>query len=196
MAQINRTDIPDEDVGYYIDRRTMVWERRLNVDMDRVWAAVSKEEELEKWLWETKMDFREGGTYEWIGGGWGGTISELRSKRVVQFQISDDEGRSVDAFQRFEIIPDGEGCLFKFTDRMGPTVSMGLQPGGPGTHWVEIAGYWHGYVDRLEAYVQGNPFTTDRDEAKLQHLYRSVVFAYHAANKNETDEDQRLYPSS
>ena len=161
------------NVGVYQDRSTMLWSRRIDAPVEKVWAAVTLKEHLDRWmagLESPQMELRLGGRHFWWAGP--GTIDEFEPLRVIRLKCGDGF-----PFMRYELEPDGDATLFTFTDRMNrgeraPGSNweetedgwrqshddpIGTRsPGGPGTHWVGVAAGWHSFVDALEAYISGN----------------------------------------
>ena len=151
------------DVAQFVDRGTITLSRRIDVGVDRLWAAITKEEELDQWFMPTTIDLRVGGKFSFKGG-WDGSIGRLEPRKNIQFD-SEHGG-----FTRFEVEEDGQAGIFALTDslpsdfavpvavqeRDGPLLSS--QPGGPGTHWVGVIAGWHAFVDQLERHLGGSTF--------------------------------------
>ena len=104
---------------------------------EKVWGAISEPAQLEKWFvavvpWEPRV----GETFE--AGGASGAVTEVDPPRVLAWTWSVEE-------YRFELIPDGEGCVLVFTHVFNPDY---------GPDWQHAAG-WEAYVDRLEVHLDG-----------------------------------------
>jgi len=166
------------NLGTWVDRHTMRFERRLPVDLDTVWRAVSDARELGHWFMETEWEPRVGGRFEFKHG-WGGTIGVWEPKHAIQFDA--EAGGST----RFELTTVEEKTLFAIIDRLSPTQTVPQhvletgseiacrQSGGPGTHWVGLAAGWHGFVDALQSNLQD---ATDSPEFQtLVRLYDGVL---------------------
>lgn len=173
-----------ENVARFLERRTLVWERKFEVDVERLWDAVATREGLRHWFMATPFEIEEGGRFSFQGG-WDGTVTELVRPHHVVF-VPDG---SDDAYLRFEIeLADG-GSLFRLIDRMGRNVDVTkifgpetpavqvYQPGGVGTHWSGVASGYHGFVDALESYLTGAPFAFDDDA--MARVYCALLDEWH-----------------
>jgi uncharacterized protein YndB with AHSA1/START domain len=125
-----------ETVG---DRTALRFERRLAHSVERVWRAITEPEELRQWYpgvpeWrlEPGAEFTSEG-----GGGGKGRILELDPPHVLAY---DWEGEQF----RFELRPDGRGCLLVFTHVFADR-SLGAQ---------HAAG-WEIYLNRLDVHLAG-----------------------------------------
>jgi len=65
-----------ENAGRFIDRHTMVWMRKLDVPVARVWEAVSTKQGLDKWwMCPVEIDLRPGGAFSHH---WENTITDYK----------------------------------------------------------------------------------------------------------------------
>ena len=55
----------------FVDRHTILFERPLAANIERVWTAVSRESELAHWFMPTKLVLEENGKFSFEGG-WDG----------------------------------------------------------------------------------------------------------------------------
>jgi len=183
MPHIN----PSENLARLLDRNTLVWERAFRVPPAELWQAIATKESLSHWFMPTKFEIELGGRFSFEGG-WDGTITELDPPRRIQFTAEDSNG-----YLRFEISNTAEGCLFTLTDEMGPGADVAQlfgpdtpehlvhQPGGVGTHWSGIASGYHGFVDALEAYVEGTEAHFDDDE--MARMYSALMDEWHSTQR-------------
>ena len=111
-------------------------ERRLRYPVERVWRAITEPAELACWFvapveWKPEL----GEIFE--AEGQTGEITELEPPHVIAWTWGGD------AF-RFELGPEGDGCLLAFTH-------VFHDPGLGGQH----AAGWEAYLSRLEAHLAG-----------------------------------------
>ena len=168
-----------------LDRSTIVFTRRLKLDLASAWHLVSDAKELSTWMFETKLELRVGGPFQFPT--WGGVIGKLEKLRCLRF-VADEGGYS--EFQ-IESISTNE-TLVKVVDFLPPHLEVpkdvidqvdsegSAQPGGPGTHWPGVLAGWHSGTDSLEAYAHG--IETDSKYVPLMRLYAQLLNAYHARN--------------
>lgn len=112
------------------------FERRLAHPVERVWRAVTEPAELERWFpgavaWKPEA----GEVFE--AGGETGEITELDSPRLIAWTFGPDRFR-------FELGPDGGGCLLVFT-HVFQDRELGAQ----------TAAGWETYLDRLDVHLDG-----------------------------------------
>lgn len=171
--------IPEIDnVASFLDRRTLVWERRLAVDARKLWQAISTREGLGHWFMPTAYEVEEGGPFSFEGG-WDGTITRIEPPHLIEFTPADDP----DGYLRFEIVEESDGvCLFRLTDRMGGQAidaekffvdapeHQKYQPGGAGTHWSGVVAGYHGFVDALESFMTGVAKPFDHDDMSRRYM--------------------------
>jgi uncharacterized protein YndB with AHSA1/START domain len=136
------------------DQAMLTFERRLPYPVEAVWSAITDPGQRSQWLGATTIDAREGGIIEMIPNGPGlpperkkmtGRIRVWDPPRVFEHEWNQPilaETGSV----RYELTPDGDGTLLRFTHR-GLTVRDG-RGFLPGTH---------AFLDRMEAYLAGRP---------------------------------------
>lgn len=138
------------------NRATLHFERRLPYSVDVVWSAITDPAHRNKWIGQTTIDAREGGTIEMLPTGppqppemkrMTGRIRVWDPPRVFEHdwhqQVLSDTETSV---VRYEMVPEGDGTLLRFSHRgLGVRDGSGFRPGT------------HAYLDRLEAYLAGRP---------------------------------------
>ena len=138
------------------DLAALTFERHLPYPVDAVWSAITDPDERRRWFGETTMDRQEGGRIEMVATGppvppaqkkMTGRIRIWDPPRVFEHEWSQpiltDTGSGV---VRYELTPDGEGTLLRFSHR-GLTIrdAQGFHPGS------------HAFLDRLQAYLGGQP---------------------------------------
>jgi len=128
------------------DGRTVLeMQRRFAHPVDRVWRAVTEPEELHHWFpSEVEVDLRVGGKmrFPWRTSDWpvqDGEVLELDPPRVFAFTWDAET-------MRFELRPDGDGCLMLFSHTFDD------RSGAP-----NFASGWHICFDGLYALLDGEP---------------------------------------
>ena len=59
----------------FVDTHTIRFRRRFDVDVERVWRAVTTKSEMDQWFMVTELDLRVGGRFSFEGG-WDGWVPE------------------------------------------------------------------------------------------------------------------------
>jgi uncharacterized protein YndB with AHSA1/START domain len=165
----------EEDAGRLIDG-AMVWSRRLDVPVERVWEAISTQEGLRQWWMPgapNEIDLRVGGEFRHH---WKSTIVGLSEGEYIDLESEPGFGR-----QRFEVAADGDGAIFTFREPIEDPARLDLEfYAGP------AAGY-HCMIDGLEMQLTGKQFElgAERDaqgrpvagsyEADLIEFYREYL---------------------
>ena len=126
----------DGDLISIDDRPALRFERRLNHSVERVWRAVTEPAELDRWFvaaapWKPEA----GEVFEAMGEQ--GEITELEPPRVIAWTWGGE-------LFRFELSPDGEGCVLVFVHVFDDR-ALGAQ---------HAAG-WEVYLNRLDAHLAG-----------------------------------------
>ncbi|MCZ6889191.1 MAG: SRPBCC family protein [Gammaproteobacteria bacterium] len=135
-------------VGKLDDGRSFVqFERRLAHSIDKVWAAITAPEELEKWFPGFQLDLKEGGRFDiWFGGECEGpahvtgTVTRFEPPRILEC-----------GSMRWELEPDGAACILKFTD-----ILHFAGPRSKAEFTNSVLGGWHRYLDALEEALAGH----------------------------------------
>ena len=149
------------NIATLLEKNSLAWERHFTVTPEKLWDAVASKDGLSRWFMPTKYEIEEGGRFSFHEG-WDGVVSELIPLHHIVF-IPDE---SKDAYLRFDVIKTEAGCLFRLSDKMGPTVDaskkfpdspdrLKYQPGGVGTHWSGTVSGYHSFVDSLETHITG-----------------------------------------
>lgn len=133
------------------DRAVLTFERRLPHPVERVWAAITDPAQRNHWMGETAIDAREGGTIEMTPTS--PPIPPDQKRMTGRILVWDPphvfehewHQRIVEpGVVRYELQPDGDGTLLRFTHRgLGVRNANGFRPGT------------HAYLDRLEAHLSG-----------------------------------------
>lgn len=177
------TSRPMHGVPSFPDKHTILFERAVAVPREKIWAALTQKQALGQWFMESEIELKVNGKFSFQGG-WDGWVAALRPLEYIQFNSSKE------AFSRFEIHPGSgqQGHVVRIIDRMGAEVTMtgptdiaGLQPGGPGTHWVGVLAGWHDFADALAAYLKGEK-PQDRYEA-LCGFYKDFLERHYSQAK-------------
>src|SRR5437762_6910969 len=95
------------------------FERRLHHPVDRVWRAITDQDELRKWFPDggVELELAIGGKVRLAAEGWEddnelvpreGTVTQLDPPRLLEFTWGDDP-------LRFELTPEGDGCVLVFS---------------------------------------------------------------------------------
>lgn len=133
------------------DKAVLTFERRLPYPVETVWAAITDPAHRNRWMGQTTIDGREGGTIEMLPTGppqppemkkMTGRIRVWAPPHVFEHEWNQRVVES--SVVRYELSADGDGTLLRFSHR---GLSVGNAQGfRPGTH---------AYFDRLEAYLAG-----------------------------------------
>jgi uncharacterized protein YndB with AHSA1/START domain len=123
-----------------MNRHEIRFERRLNHPIDRVWAAITRPEEIEAWLARADLELRAGGhvRLEWLNTGdqevvARGTVTAIDPPRRLEL-TTDVQGTLT-----WELRPDGDA-----TD-LTLTVVLAM----PDEHVIDNRSGWHVHLDFL-----------------------------------------------
>ena len=151
------------------DRAVLTFERRLPYPIEAVWSAITDPGERAQWFGETMVDAREGGLIDMVATG---PPLPTEKKRMTGHilvwdppHVLEHERKQAiveDSVVRYELHPDGDGTLLRFSHRgLGARNATGFRAGT------------HAYLDRLEAYLAGDElpdWATQRQE-----IFRSTT---------------------
>ncbi len=168
--------------GVLRKRGMVVYTRTLDIGLPRAWELISTASELSIWMFETKMEPKIGGRFEFPT--WGGVIEILDPMNRIRFRA--DEGGYSEL--RAEPLSDTQSRV-RLIDR--PVAKMTVpehvksdlpntgaeQHGGEGTHWAGVLAGWHSGIDSLESYAADREFTMNYHPLVL--LYDLLIKAYH-----------------
>ncbi|MDQ2637214.1 MAG: SRPBCC family protein [Actinomycetota bacterium] len=130
------------------DRAVLTFERRLSFPIEAVWAAITDPDERAAWFGVTTI---EGGTIDMVADG--PPLPPERKRMTGRILVWDPpnvfehewkQPIVEDGVVRYELIPDGDGTLLRFSHRgLGVRNASGFRSGT------------HAYLDRLEAHLAG-----------------------------------------
>ncbi|MBM7691457.1 uncharacterized protein YndB with AHSA1/START domain [Peribacillus deserti] len=141
------------------------FERHFSQTADHVWAAITTNESLEKWMPNLEMkDLRKGGVILFnMNDGTGSSfilkITNCQSNSLLEFEWGD-------TLVRFELFPAPEGCLLVLKEFIPILVDHTSK---------DLAG-WHVCLERLNAVLNGSYLDFQKVEWELWHQkYRDAV---------------------
>jgi uncharacterized protein YndB with AHSA1/START domain len=134
------------------DRAVLTFERRLPYPIEAVWSAIADPGERAQWFGETTIDGREGGMIDMVATGPPLPPEKKRmTGRILVWDpphVLEHEWRQAiveDSVVRYELQPDGDGTLLRFSHRgLGASNATGFRAGS------------QAYLDRLGAYLAGD----------------------------------------
>lgn len=154
------------NLATFVDRHTMRHVRIYPHPIERVWEAITDDEQVSKWMgFPVTFDLREGGVCTWGGEAsyWTSTIVRLEPPTLM-------EHRGL----RFELSPHPDGTKFEFTQSFLPGRTYeevpgdlgGDLPGGLDTPWRPgFVGGFHTAFDGLGEVLAGHdPLLADRPQ--------------------------------
>ncbi len=151
------------------DHAVLSFERRLPYPVDVVWSAIADPAERAQWFGETTIDAREGGHIDMVATGPPLPVEVKRmTGRILVWdppRVLEHEWRQPiveDGVVRYELHPDGDGTLLRFSHRgLGVRNASGFRAGT------------HAFLDRLEAYLRGDElpdWSARRQEIAQAHM--------------------------
>jgi uncharacterized protein YndB with AHSA1/START domain len=150
-------------------RFDVVFERRIGKPVEKVWDAITVAERIACWFTVVELDLRLGGlyriTFAEIGYTVDGTITELEPLRRFAHTWPDvEDARYADAYVRYELWPEPEGCGLRLTQTALPHKYLGVLPG------------WHTFLEALPGAAEGirTPWTEAR-EREMGERYREMI---------------------
>ncbi|MFD7507478.1 SRPBCC family protein [Streptomyces sp. NPDC059850] len=155
-------------------RSALRLERRIAHSPEKVWQALTDPAELAHWFpSEVQVDLRAGGRMGFVFPGreapdMEGVITELDPPHVFAFTWGEDQ-------LRWELRPDGEGCLLTLTHTFGDRFGA-----------ASFASGWHACITALAALLDGEKAAP----GDMAELHESYVEAFGLAEGAvETTED-------
>ncbi|OBI80606.1 SRPBCC family protein [Mycobacterium sp. E740] len=152
------------------DRAVLNFERHLPFPIETVWSAITDPGERAQWFGQTTIEPHLGGSIEMVPTGPPLPPDKMRmTGRILVWDpphVFEHEWRQAiieDSIVRYELTADGAGTLLKFTHR-----GLGVRTAGG------FLGGTHAYLDRLRAYLEGEPppdwlrRRTEIDEARSE----------------------------
>jgi uncharacterized protein YndB with AHSA1/START domain len=132
-----------EDGRYVID-----FERRLDHPVDRVWAALTRPEELIAWWGDADVDLSEGGHFNvrWLNTDDEGNAPEMHATiaKLVPGELLVLDG-DIHGRLRWELTPDGDKTLLSFRS------TVELEP----DFLTKVPAGWHFHLDALAEHLVG-----------------------------------------
>jgi uncharacterized protein YndB with AHSA1/START domain len=181
-----------QDMGEVIDGHTLRFVRTVKHPPERVWRAITDDNELTAWMrYPVKFDPCVGGRAYFFDSqeaitddpesiGVAGKVFIFDPPRTLAYSFSDPKRADEWAIAerewsvRWDLEPAGNGCRITFIHRgLGGPLLWGLGEG------------WHGFIDQLQAYLDGTldqmvalvpRHASERDDSGLR-LYRQHVTA-------------------
>ncbi|WP_432013489.1 SRPBCC family protein [Streptomyces cucumeris] len=139
-------------------RSALRLERWIAHPPEKVWRALTEPAQLARWFpSEVRVDLRTGGKMGFVfpgreGPDMDGTVTELDPPRVFAFTWGDDQ-------LRWELRPDGDGCVLTLTHTFGDRFGA-----------ASFASGWHACLTGLAALLDGAE-TAHGDMAELHERY-------------------------
>lgn len=152
-------------------RYDIVFERRIKKPVEKVWAALTIPERLADWFAPVEIDLRLGGAYRIHFADMDytvvGAITELEPPRRLTHTWPDPEDpRYADAYVRYELEPDGDGCRLRLTQTALPRKYLGAAAG------------WHVFLEALPGAADGiRTLWTMERETEMGARYRHILDA-------------------
>ena len=134
-------------------------ERRIDHPVERVWRAVTEPAELARWF-VADVPWKPEAGEQFEAAGESGRVTTLEPPRLIAWTWDVER-------YRFELTPDGDGCLLVFTHVFNPAY---------GPDWQHAAG-WEAYFDRLDAHLDGGFLSEEDAHAQapaLKERYRAA----------------------
>ncbi|MCY3883418.1 MAG: hypothetical protein OXG24_00730 [Gammaproteobacteria bacterium] len=163
-----------------LDPSTVRFTRTLETGLHNAWQLITDQKHLSDWMFETKLELKVGGTFEFPT--WKGIIGRLEHLSCIRFTAE------AGGYSQFEIKQEGvrrttvtitdylpEGMLVPDHLTQGSDVFGMNQHGGPGTHWAGLLAGWHMGSDSLEAYASKRE--TSGEYIPLVRLYDALLVA-------------------
>jgi uncharacterized protein YndB with AHSA1/START domain len=133
------------------EKAVLRFERRLPYPIEVVWSAITDPAHRNKWMGETTIEAHEGGVIETMPTGPPQPPEQKRmTGRILVwdpphvFEHEWNQRIIEESVVRYELSPDGDGTLLRFSHRgLGVSNAQGFLPGT------------HAFFDRLEAHLAG-----------------------------------------
>lgn len=133
------------------EQAVITFVRHLPYPIEAVWSAITDPEQRASWFGETTIDGRVGGVIEMVPSGPPMPVDQKRlTGRILVWdppRVLEHEWNQAiveDSVVRYELAPDGEGTVLRFSHRgLSVRNATGF---GPGTH---------AFLDRLESFLAG-----------------------------------------
>lgn len=150
------------------DTFDLAYVRRIPKPIEKVWAAITVPERIADWFAIVDIDPRLGGHYRIRFSPEDtpieGEIVEFDPPRRLTHTWP-DEGHPA-ALVRYELEPDGEGCILRFSQSDVPVM------------WIDSVAGWHLFLDAIPGAVDHVKFVWSKDvETALMGFYRERLAA-------------------
>lgn len=155
-------------------RFDLIFERRIKKPVEKVWAALTIPERLADWFSPVELDLRVGGHYRILFADIDytveGVITELEPlKRITHTWPDSEDPAYADAYVRYELWPDDDGCRLRLTQTAVHRKYLGA-----------IAG-WHVFFEALPGACEGvRTLWTMERETEMGERYRDLLAAFPA----------------
>lgn len=188
------------NLATFIDRHTMRHVRVFPHPVERVWRAITDDEEVGRWFgMHVTFDMRPGGRCVW------GSERSYFETEIGRYEpttlvehLAPGEKDLTRWGLRFELKPHEEGCRFEFTQRFDPNAEVGYDsdrlggdlPGGPDTPWRPgFVGGFHGAWDNLGNYLKGLPLDTNQESQNVYFAQLVDEWLWRKVNEGEFEQD-------
>lgn len=152
------------------DRFDLAFERRIAKPIEKVWAAITTPERIADWFTTVELEPRVGGLYRLSFGDEATDGEILAFEPPHLFVHTWPHPEHPDSVVRYELEPDGEGCLLRFSQT------------GLGAAHLDSLGGWHFFLDAIPGAVEGRRHTwTKAAEDEIMALYKDRLAAVDVA---------------
>jgi uncharacterized protein YndB with AHSA1/START domain len=143
-------------------RPVLRFERHLDHPVQRVWRAITDPEELRDWFPGVPRFPLEAGAEFVVEGepGGRGRLLAIEPPHLLDFEWGGEH-------LRFELAPDGDGCLLTFTQELGDR-GLGAQ----------TAAGWELCFDRLAGLLAGTPISDGESLERWPELHERYAEAF------------------
>jgi uncharacterized protein YndB with AHSA1/START domain len=155
-----------------LDRRdgkdVIRFERHLAHPVDRVWAALTRPDELIRWWGEAEIDLVEGGRFElrWLNTDQDGNAAVLRGRitRLRPPNLLETSG-DLHGVLRWELRPEGGGTRLTFTSTLDLPQEY---------RTMTVAG-WHFHLDALAEVLDGRKVDLASPEDRWEPIHQRYL---------------------
>lgn len=138
------------------DGRIMVaWERQLNHSINEVWRTLTDAKALSHWFIGLRVDTRQGGAFSINFDG----DCDGPDHVTGDVEIYDPPNELKLGTMHYQLKSNDDGCLLKFSDILLFDKKHTRQAIA-----ISVLGGWHSYLDKLEAWLEGNYTGEDMPE--------------------------------
>jgi uncharacterized protein YndB with AHSA1/START domain len=176
------------------------FERRLPHPVDRVWAALTDPAELRRWWGDADLDLTDGGRFalRWLNtdeagdvATLDGAITKLDPPRLLEISAAWGSTGSPDpgapTTLTWELDPDGDHTLLRFTNTVTPPATAGpdttgggpdAATAGPDAADIRTAAGWHMHLDALATILAGGEADLVHVEPAYEPLHQAYTEKY------------------